>query len=247
MVDAHVHIGWYARRKTRLWYYSPRRVIGILNRCGVDGFIVSSTTSQAVGATVDGLISESEEIERIAGSRARIFLWVSWQHYVKDPMLSVLDCGLFSGIKLHEHEGHWVEQRQTALLSVLAKAEELKLPVQFHADHSQFCSPQTLARIAAKFPLIHFDFAHCNPMGTMASVIADYANVWTDTAYMELEEFAQLRAYNWHDRLMFGTDLPVWQSHEDVGLTRKYRAMKRAFEATGLSKSANVAFQKFVK
>ena len=71
-------------------------------------------------------------------------------------------------------------------------------------------------------------------------------NVWTDTAYMELDEFPKLRDYDWHGRLMFGTDLPVWQSHKDVSLTKRYREYARAFVATGLVKPSSKAFRRFL-
>lgn len=44
LCDAHIHVGYYARMgHDKPFYYSPRRVVGVLNRCGVDEFIVSST------------------------------------------------------------------------------------------------------------------------------------------------------------------------------------------------------------
>ena len=50
-------------------------------------------------------------------------------------------------------------------------------------------------------------------MEEMAKVVADCPNVWTDTAYMAIGEFPRLHDYEWHGRLMFGTDLPVWQAN----------------------------------
>jgi len=83
-------------------------------------------------------------------------------------------------------------------------------------------------------------------MDEMAKVIAECQNVWTDTAYMAIDDFQMLRDYDWHGRLMFGTDLPVWQSHEKTGLTKRYREYVRAFRETGLETAANVAFKNFV-
>ena len=42
-------------------------------------------------------------------------------------------------------------------------------------------------------------------------------------------------------RLMFGTDLPVWQAHDDCGLTKRCREYARAFRATGHEAAANAA------
>lgn len=116
----------------------------------------------------------------------------------------------------------------------------------FHAGLVVGCRPLKLAKFAHEFPTLRFNFAHCRPMGEMAKVIADCPNVWTDTAYMAFDEFPRLRDYDWHDRLMFGTDLPVWQSHDDVGLTKRYREYVCAFRAAGLEDASNVAFHDFV-
>ncbi len=83
-------------------------------------------------------------------------------------------------------------------------------------------------------------------MDEMANVIVDCPNVWTDTAYMSIDEFPRLRDCDWHGRLMFGTDLPVWQSHEKVGLTKRYREYVRAFRETGLEAASNAAFRDFM-
>ena len=70
--DAHIHVGYFNCRKSGgVEYYSPRRVIGVLNRCGVDEFVVSSTSVQAAGIAARGLLDEAREVKRIAGSRAR--------------------------------------------------------------------------------------------------------------------------------------------------------------------------------
>lgn len=73
------------------------------------------------------------------------------------------------------------------------------------------------------------------------------SNVWTDTAYMAFDEFPKLRDYDWHERLMFGTDLPVWQAHEDVGLTARYREYMRTFRAMGLEAESDAAFRGFTQ
>lgn len=63
---------------------------------------------------------------------------------------------------------------------------------------------------------------------------------------MALDEFPKLSDYDWHGRLMFGTDLPVWQVHENCGLTERYRECAQAFRATGLVRPADAAFRGFV-
>ena len=48
-------------------------------------------------------------------------------------------------------------------------------------------------------------------------------------------------------RLMFGSDLPVWQAHEDAPLTSRLRSRLAAFCATGLERESDSAFARFVQ
>ena len=156
------------------------------------------------------------------------------------------DTGLFEGIKLHEGETPWMKQRKDDLRRVLSFAEEKGLPAMIHAGEDVGCRPSELAKLSQDFPSLRFNFAHCRPMDEMAKVIAECPNVWTDTAYLAFDEFSKLCDYDWHGRLMFGTDLPVWQSHEDVSLAKRYREYVLAFRATGLEKPSCNAFRSFL-
>jgi len=68
---------------------SPRRVLGVLDRCGVEEFIVSSTCAQVEGIRIADLNREAREMKRLAGRRAHVFLWVSGQVLDEDPQLKV--------------------------------------------------------------------------------------------------------------------------------------------------------------
>ena len=246
--DAHVHVGYYSRKgREEPFYYSPRRVVGVLDRCGVDEFIVSSTCAQVEGIGIADIMREAREVKRLAERRAHVFFWLSGHLYDEDPEMLWLGSGPFEGIKMHESETSWVGERQRDLRKILTRAESHGIPVMFHVGPSDLCHPLKLAKLAREFPSIRFNFAHCRPMDEMAKVIADCPNVWTDTAYLAFDEFPKLRDYDWHGRLMFGTDLPVWQSHEDVGLIKRYREYVRAFRGTCLVDSAYQAFRDFAK
>ena len=95
-------------------------------------------------------------------------------------------------------------------------------------------------------PKVRFDFAHCLDMKEMSRVMSRCLNVWTDTAYLTLEQFPRLKDYDWHGRLMFGTDLPVWQAHEGCSLTKRYREYCEAFSRNYDGRLANRAFATFL-
>lgn len=247
IADSHVHVGYFnCRKRGGLCYYSPRRVVGVLNRCGVDEFVVSSTSAQMEGITAEGLISEAREMRRVAGARACQFLWVAWGLYETNQWRSLLDSGLYAGLKLHEHEGLWVEQHELQLRNVLDVARERGIPVQFHSGPNEHCAPCRLMRVVERYPEVRFDFAHCRPIDEMAAVIAQCDNVWTDTAYMSVDDIKTLPNFDWHHKLMFGTDLPVWQSREDVSLTYRYREYKESLSQAGLALETEKAFRSFI-
>lgn len=246
MYDAHIHVGYYSRTGCdEPFYYSPKRIVGVLRRHGVEGFIVSSTCAQMACISATDIMREAREMRRSAGVRVHQLFWLTGRFYDDDRELNVLDTGLYVGVKLHEMETPWMRLRRHDLERVLAIADERGLLVQMHTGDEN-CYPKILAKMVAKFPNVRFDFAHCFPMNEMAKVIADCPNVWTDTAYMSIGSFPRLRDYDWHGRLMFGTDLPVWQAYEKVGLTKRYREYVRAFRETGLEAAADAAFRKFV-
>lgn len=248
LCDAHIHVGYYSRKwREEPFYYSPRRVVGVLNRCGVDEFVVSSTCAQVEGIGIVDIVREAREVKRLAGRRAHVFFWLSGRLYDEDPKMRWLDTWLFDGIKLHEGETQWMLMRRKDLRRILAVADDRGLPVMFHAGPVDGCRPSELARLARELPAIRFNLAHCRPMDEIAKVVADCPNVWTDTAYMSMDEFPKLNDHDWHGRLMFGTDLPVWQANEDCGLTNRYREYMQAFRAAGFEKGAAKAFRDFLR
>ena len=231
MFDAHVHVGYYSRKGYREpFYYSPRRVIGVLKRCGVEEFIISSTCAQVAEIGIRDILREAREVRRIAGKRAHQYFWLSGHLYDEDPEMRWMDSGLYEGIKFHEGETKWMTERQHDLRHILDIAQARHFGVQFHSGDLDGARPRQLAGIAKAYPRIKFIFAHCQPMDEMAEVIAECPNVWTDTAYMSFDRFAQLPRYKWHGRLLFGSDLPVWQAVDECGLTERYRQYVNAFK-----------------
>lgn len=247
MNDAHVHVGYFSRKGWREpFYYSPRRIWGVLNRCGADNFIVSSTCAQIRELKIADIVREAREIKRLAERRAHVFFWLSGHLYDEDRTLGWLRSGLFDGIKFHECETPWVEKRKRDLLNILESAADCNFPVQFHSGKGGNCTAEKLEAVARRFPKVRFDFAHCLDMKEMSRVMSRCPNVWTDTAYLPLEQFSRLKDYDWHGRLMFGTDLPVWQAHEGCSLTKRYREYGEVFSCNYDERLADRAFANFL-
>ena len=199
LYDGHVHMGYFSRIGHKYpFYYSPRRVLGVLDRAGVDEFIVSSTTAQAKEIHLKEIIREAQEMKRVAGRRAHIFFWMSGHLFDEDPSMSYLETGLFEGIKLHELVTPWVSVRTSDLRKILSKAEKLSFPVQFHAGPMNGCRPTELSKFAEEYPNINFDFSHARPMKEMSRVVSSHENVFTDMAYMPFPEFFD--KFEWKNR-----------------------------------------------
>ena len=247
ITDAHVHMGYYPRAcREDLEYYSPRRMFNVLKRCDVREFIVSSTCAQIREIGIRDVVNEAKEMRRVAGERAHQFFWLSGHLYDEDPQMNWMESGLFEGVKFHEGETAWLKERRGDLMWIIGRVARLGFKVQFHCGGSEGCRAAELAEMVRCFPETHFDFAHCRPMAEMAAVIAQSENVWTDTAYLDFGEFANLADYDWRGRLMFGTDLPVWQARNADGLTKQYREYVARFEKTGLWAVSNAAFQSYL-
>ena len=167
--DAHVHVGYFNCCKSgEVEYYSPRRVIGVLNRCGVDEFVVSSTSAQA-SPTVKDLIQEAEEIKRQAGARAHIFDWVTWRLFRQDQKLVSCVDGLYEGIKLHEQEGHWIEHHYGDLLKVLDIANERNIPIVWISH--DLIDPRAISRNEMRKQFNDFMFTVMNEEPLDASLL----------------------------------------------------------------------------
>jgi len=246
MSDAHVHMGYYPRAGfDEPFYYSPRRIVGLMDRCCVDEFVVSSTCAQVAGISIGDMIREAQEMKRLAGRRAHVFCWISGRMFDEDPQLSFLDCGFYEGIKLHEGETAWNRERSDDLARILSEAQTRRWPVQFHCGESEGMRPIELARWAERFPTVNFDFAHCRPMGEMAQVIARHENVFTDCSYMPADMMPRLRDFDWRGRLMFGSDFPAYHTREENGFSRRYRTIVNDWSSTGIV--ATGAFMRFMK
>jgi len=233
--DAHVHMGYYPRFGSKgLFYYSPRRILGVLNRCAVSEFIVSSTCAQVRGVGLNEILRESGEMKRLAGKRAHVFMWLSGRLYDEDHHLTWLDNGLIEGIKFHELETPWISRRRKDLDRVLSVVHERGLPVIFHGGYSHGCRAGELAQLADQYPGVRFDIAHCPDFDVMPKLLRDHPNVFADVACVYRSDMARIGGYDWRGRLLFGTDLPVWQMKEECSLTVRYRLCIERWSRAGL-------------
>lgn len=244
--DAHVHMGYYTRYGyEEPFYYSPRRVVGLMDRCGIDEFIVSTTNSQVPSISLSDILREAKEMKRLAGRRAHQFLWLSGCIYDSDRSLKVLDTGLYEGVKLHELETPWYKERRDDLVRILEAVEVRGMKVQFHCSSADGCRPIDLKLLAERFSGIKFDFAHCCHKENILGVMEECPNVYTDTAMFD--DYAGIEKCNEDikSRIMFGSDFPAYHIVIGEGFAKEYR--KRLGAAAEASMDMNIAFRNFLK
>lgn len=244
--DAHVHMGYWMSNGV-LRYYSPRRIFSVLNRCGVDRFIVSSTSTQAGVISVRDLVREAREMRRVAKGRAYVYCWISDDLYRMDENLEMLSDGVYSGIKLHEMDVAWNKYRRDDLRKILNVAARKRMNVMLHSGEYPGCSPGELEWMAREYPAIKFNFAHCRPADEMLRVLERNRNVYTDVAYMNVDEIAHVLQMDKSHRIMFGSDIPALHIDDRNGMTYSYRKTVAKVIRMQCADSLNEAFANFCK
>ena len=242
--DAHVHVGYFPRKgREEPFYYSPRRILGILDRAGVEEFIFSSTNA-VWDFTGNAMHREAREMIRLAGQRAHAFFWVTDEYLKHDPDLSELP-EFYEGFKLHGGETPWLEHPRL-LSRVLAIAGERKFPVQIHTGEKDDKAANPISGYlpyCRKYPEIKFDLAHGKPAEDVPAAVNE--NVYVDCAYCPAAVVkGWLDAGAREDRILFGSDIPVQQRLFDLSLTDYLRKTARGFAST---KILSENFKEFVK
>jgi len=244
--DAHVHMGYYTRAGyDEPFYYSPRRVLGMLIRCGVGEFIVSSTNSQVQEIAFGEILREARELCRIAGKRAHQLLWVSGRIIDEDPKLDVLDLGLYEGVKLHGVETPWLTCRRDSLRRVLDEVARRGMIVQLHTGCDSSCHPYEWGKFAQIYPMIKMDFAHCRPMKATLDVMRSCPNVFTDISFVQRENVYAVLSSDVMDRVMFGSDFPAYHAQVNQSFAETYRGKTLGYLESDWTKMTQ-AFWRFL-
>lgn len=215
--DAHVHTGYFPRKGYDApFYYSPRRIFGVLKRCGVDEFIFSSTNA-VWDFSADSMHREAAEMIRIAGGKAHPFFWVTDEYLKRDRDLSRLP-DFYQGFKLHGGETPWLS-RPKLLNRVLSVARERRFPIQIHTGANDNGTPNPIRGylpFCRRYPEIKFDLAHGQPDCEVADAVNQNDNVFVDCAFRTEQLKVWLNDGARRNRLLYGSDMPAPLRHNRV-------------------------------
>ena len=190
--------------------------------CGISHFIVHSvaTTPHQVSSINSFIAGKVEE------SQGR-FTGMGTMHLDSDSLTRDLDelqnLGL-KGVKLHPDIQKFCID-DTRAMRIFAMCEERGLPVCVHTGDYRYdySNPPRTAKVLKAFPRLTFIGAHFGGWSVWEEamqVLSDYPNLVVDTSssfFKVQPDLARRLIYAYGpDRVMFGTDYPLWLQQTEI-------------------------------
>lgn len=203
-------------------------LLRLCDEAGVDRCIVQSVaTIPAQVRSINDFIAESVAAhpDRLVGFGA---LHPDYED-IEGETRRIVDLGL-KGIKLHPDFQHFPIDGECAF-PIYEAAQRAGLPVLIHAgDHRyDFSGPKRLFRAVKMFPEVTFigaHFAGWSEWDEAERLYENFPNLYVDLSSslydMTPERAAELIRLFGADRVMFGTDYPMWTASEEL---ERFRAI----------------------
>lgn len=234
IIDAHAHIfpdriAVKAAANIGSFYDIPMRYDGTVStllelgkRNGVDRFLVQSvaTTPEQVESINDFIASQVEAFpDRLIGFAA---LHPDYPHIGRE-VDRVISMGL-RGIKIHPDFQRFQIDSPAAMK--LYEAIEGRLPILVHTGDSRydFSGPSRMGRVLDRFPRLDAICAHLGGWSEWDDAARELAGrrVWVDTSSslyaLTPERAREIIGLFGEDNVLFGTDYPMWDPGEELGL-----------------------------
>lgn len=203
LIDTHVHVGQFNSH-----YYSPVFICRLMKRVGVDYFAISSTTQ--CGENYTKVLEELHQLISSAGERALPVMWITSEG-IKGNIAYLLESDIkWKCIKIHPsvQEIAWTQNRKH-LNEVIDIAKELNIPLMIHTGVDGYCRSSLFREFVAENSDVTFILAHGRPLGDALALAQSYDNVFTDSAFMSLDEMQQFTDNGLSHKLLWGTDMPI--------------------------------------
>lgn len=202
--DSHIHFGQFYDICT-----TPKELLDYLNSVGVAVFAASSTS--ICEGDYDKVIAEMQELVEAGGSKIYPVLWVLPQMLEDGGLEKFMDSGInWKCVKIHPqlHPTKWLADER-CIVSVCRFASTLLVPLLIHTGEMSGCYPKQFEHVIKRFPNLVFILAHGRPIEQTVSLMKAYQNVWTDTAFMPINNVVRLCDEKLSDRVLWGTDYPI--------------------------------------
>jgi len=212
---------------------------------GIDHFVVSSTaTSPEQVVSINNFMAGLSKLDSRIVSLGTIHPEYSDK---KGEIERILSLGL-KGLKIHSDFQKY-NLDDTLMFPVFEIFEDLKLPVLVHAGDArmEYSSPIRIGRVLDNFPNLTLIAAHLGGYRHWEDSARSlygrdlYIDTSSSLAFLEKKQAADIIRTHGADRVLFGTDFPMWLQKEELerfmalGLTREenelilYKNSKRLF------------------
>ena len=209
IIDAHAHMD---EIESLGWMDPPERVIGIMDKAGIDKAVVS-TYCNLPGINNDALEYVYNGVKKFPD---RLIPYVRLDPWYGEKAISILDKAVreynFRGVKFHP--AHYTLHPFGAdTVNILKRAAEYNIPVLFHCSDESMCLPLQIAEAAKQSSDTKIIMAHMGGFYHWEDAIRvcqKYKNVYLDTCespfpYAIKEAVRVLGA----EKVIFGTDIPT--------------------------------------
>lgn len=203
IIDNHVHVGWYTDG-----YHSPRDVWYSELAAGVNGMVVSSTSTCAELYKV--VVRELRELVRLGGNRIFPILWLTPTMLKKKYALPyMLHSIKWRGIKMHwEAHPEWAHNDKL-VKKALEVAREVGGPILIHTGCDATSHAGLFIDLISQHNDLIFVLAHGRPVDETMKVLELCPNTYVDTAFMPMSDLHTIIDKGYSSRVIFGTDTPI--------------------------------------
>lgn len=203
MTDFHVHVGWYTDG-----YHSPRDVWQAEQNAGINEIVVSSTSTCVEMYKL--VVREMRELIRFGGSCIHPILWLTPRMMKTWGLNYMLHSKIrWQGVKMHwEAHKEWY-YNEKLLEHAIKVARKLDVPILLHTGEFKECKAGVFMDVCRHYNDFTFVLAHGRPLDETLHVLTHCNNVYTDTAFMPIEDVKQLCDAGFEKRTLFGTDAPI--------------------------------------
>ncbi len=204
MIDYHTHIGQFYD-----FYTSPSELIRTMDSVGVERFACSSTT--ICEGDYDKVLAEMSELQTLAGDRLLPILWIVPQMLHDDGLQRFWDSSIpWRMLKIHPQLNPlaWHCGGKN-LQKVLHLTKQMHVPLLIHTGEFAGCYPSLFERAIRYNTSVTFILAHGRPIDETIALLQHYPNVLIDTAFMPVEQIAELCRIGFSRRILWGTDIPI--------------------------------------
>jgi len=224
-IDTHAHLGgWFDAGRT----FTPDEFVAQQERAGIERSVVSS-----ISALYTELVLGNEWTIQQAETRDHLLVWLVLNPLREADSLSLLDRfghhPKVVGFKIHP-VGHAYPADIKASFQMLERLVPYEMPVLSHGQNASYSSPALLRRLAESVPSLTFITAHFGAGQTGQTLeaidaIQDCAsgNLYTDMGTARAIHtgiIAQMVQGIGADRILFGTDSPLYESMAFPALLR---------------------------